>query len=335
MNFIDPQEVRLRMNSLGQKRQAFLFAVDFEMTCGFIIEDPDQSQDVFFSVWEHGQKNQDEITNSRKKAISLKSVQIIPKPESLKSYRAKFEIVQAGLSRGDSYLVNLTLKTPIECDLSMEQIYRLSDSPYRLYLPGHFVSFSPERFVKITADGIISTCPMKGTINAQIYQAEKVILDDFKESAEHATVVDLLRNDLSLSARKVRVNRYRYIDRLKTSQGEILQVSSDIRGVLDQDFHGSLGDVIFRMLPAGSVSGAPKESTLDIIRRSEDGPRGFYAGVFGYYNGQDFDSGVLIRFIEEDNGQKFFRSGGGITAYSNMEDEYNEALEKIYLPFQL
>jgi para-aminobenzoate synthetase component 1 len=251
----------------------------------------------------------------------------------LESYRRKFETTARGLARGDSYLVNLTLQTPIECDLSLEEIFLASDAPYSLYLPGRFVCFSPERFVRIDKGGTISTCPMKGTINAEIPGAEQIILDDFKESAEHATVVDLLRNDLSLSAAKVRVERYRYVERLKTSEREILQVSSDIRGELGQDYHQRLGDVIFSMLPAGSVSGAPKESTLDIIRNSESGPRGFYAGVFGYYDGDEFDSGVIIRYIEEIDGQKHFRSGGGVTAYSRMEDEYDEALEKIYLPF--
>jgi para-aminobenzoate synthetase component 1 len=315
------------MNDLGRARQPFLFAIDFELTEGFIIENPENSQEAFFSVWGQGKSHE------TPRDISLRDCQILPSPESLESYRAKFGVVQAGLARGDSYLVNLTIKTPVECDLSLEEIFLLSDSPYRLYVPGRFVSFSPERFVKIMADGTISTCPMKGTINAELPDAERVILDDFKESAEHATVVDLLRNDLSLSATKVRVSRYRYIDRLKTSQREILQVSSDIRGQLGSDFHGRLGDVILNMLPAGSVSGAPKGSTLEIISRAEREPRGYYAGVFGYYDGLELDSGVLIRFIEEENGQKYFRSGGGITAYSSLTDEYEEALEKIYLPF--
>jgi para-aminobenzoate synthetase component 1 len=328
MEFIPPNVVRQSMDDLGRKRCPFLFAVDFELTKGFIIEEPKNSEMAYFSVWGQG------LTTPKNLAILEGKELISPMPECLDYYRHKFEIVQAGLARGDSFLVNLTIKTPIECHLSLEDIFWPSDSPYRLYIPGHFVCFSPERFVKIQVDGTISTCPMKGTINNEILDAENVILNDFKESAEHATVVDLLRNDLSLSATGVTVNRYRYIDRVKTSQREILQVSSDIRGSLGQDFHSRLGEVIFKMLPAGSISGAPKESTLDIIRRAEDGPRGFYTGVFGYYDGQEFDSGVLIRFIEEENGQKYFRSGGGITAYSSLVDEYNEALEKIYLPFQ-
>jgi para-aminobenzoate synthetase component 1 len=243
-----------------------------------------------------------------------------------------FEVVRHGLNRGDSYLVNLTVATEIDCSLTLEQIFQLSQAPYQLYIPGHFVCFSPERFVRIK-DGLISTNPMKGTIKADIPEAEKIILADPKEKAEHATIVDLLRNDLSLSAQNVRVNRYRYIDRIVTRQREILQVSSEITGRLPQGYESFLGDLIFKMLPAGSCSGAPKKSTVDIIRRAEQKDRGFYTGVFGYFDGQNFDSAVLIRFIEKKGRKLFFRSGGGITAYSSLESEYQEALDKIYLPF--
>ncbi|MDR2367053.1 MAG: aminodeoxychorismate synthase component I [Deltaproteobacteria bacterium] len=327
MEFVKPEIVRQTMNDLGRERRPFLFAVDFELTEGFVVPEPQSGAGVFFSV--HGQGH----GLGPRPAPAKGEAWIEARPESLAEYKKKFGIVQAGLARGDSFLVNLTIKTPVECPLSLEEIFSLSDAPYGLCVPGRFVSFSPETFVKIEPGGTVSTYPMKGTINADIPGAEKIIMDDFKEAAEHATVVDLLRNDLSLSAKKVRVKRYRYVELLKTSRREILQVSSEIVGELGEGFHRSIGDVIFKMLPAGSVSGAPKESTLDIIRRSEGIPRGFYAGVFGLYDGNRFDSGVLIRFVEEENGQKFFRSGGGITALSLLEDEYNEALDKIYLPF--
>ena len=94
-----------------------------------------------------------------------------------------------------------------------------------------------------------------------------------------------------------------------------------------------IGDIIVLMLPAGSVSGAPKSATIDLIKKAEGESRGFYTGVFGYYDGTELDSAVLIRFIESQNGQSYYRSGGGITAYSRCEEEYNEVLKKIYLPF--
>ncbi len=87
------------------------------------------------------------------------------------------------------------------------------------------------------------------------------------------------------------------------------------------------------MLPAGSVCGAPKTSTVKIIKQAEVIPRGYYTGIFGYFDGHSLDSAVMIRFIEERNGRKYFRSGGGITVLSEPQAEYNEVMEKIYLPY--
>ncbi|MDR1607497.1 MAG: aminodeoxychorismate synthase component I [Deltaproteobacteria bacterium] len=324
MDFVEPQIVRQEMDRLGSLGRPFLCAVDFELTKGFIIPDPAQQSEVMYEVWGEGNKKG---PIPKPINVSLKAY-----PMSQEEYALRFEVVMAGLARGDSYLVNLTVPTPIECSLELAQIFALSDSPYQIFVPDNFVCFSPERFIQIK-EGLISTCPMKGTINAEIPNAEQIIMDDFKEAAEHATIVDLLRNDLSLKAREVRVNRYRYIDRIKTRQREILQVSSEIVGRLPSDYPSHLGEILFRLLPVGSCSGAPKESTLRIIQKAEVGPRGFYTGVFGVFDGQNFDSGVLIRFIEKDGQRLLFRSGGGITAYSQMASEYQEALEKIYLPF--
>jgi para-aminobenzoate synthetase component 1 len=86
------------------------------------------------------------------------------------------------------------------------------------------------------------------------------------------------------------------------------------------------------LLPAGSVSGAPKPKTLEIIKEIEEENRGYYTGVFGYYNGSELDSGVMIRFIENRAGKYFYRSGGGITTQSIVESEYQEAIDKVYVP---
>jgi len=178
--------------------------------------------------------------------------------------------------------------------------------------------------------GKVTTYPMKGTIDAAIPNAREIILNDHKERAEHNTIVDLLRNDLSRIATGVRVNRFRYIDELQTSNGPILQVSSEIEGSLPDGYHSQLGSLFFALLPAGSVSGAPKRATLELIRQAEQQPRGYYSGVAGYFDGESF---VLIRYIEQQEGGLFFRSGGGITANSICRDEYSEALQKVYLPF--
>jgi para-aminobenzoate synthetase component 1 len=256
---------------------------------------------------------------------------LVPEPMSYEEYSRGFGVVRRGLLRGDSYLVNLTARTPVTCGLDLAGIYRRAGAMYRLFVPGRFTCFSPEIFVRIE-DGVISTFPMKGTIDASVPDAEARILADPKEAAEHATVVDLLRNDLSIFAREVHVRRWRYVDRIRAREREILQVSSEVAGRLPRGWEGRVGEIMLGLTPAGSCSGAPKESTLRIIREAEGVPRGYYTGVFGLFDGKSLDTGVLIRFVEEEGGRLFFRSGGGITAMSRPRDEYREVLEKICLP---
>ena len=173
---------------------------------------------------------------------------------------------------------------------------------------------------------------MKGTIDADLPDAALKILNDQKELAEHVTIVDLIRNDLSQIASNVEVTRFRYLDRLRTNHKDLLQVSSEITGELPADYQNRLGEILVKLLPAGSVSGAPKSKTLAIIRQAEREKRGFYTGVFGYFNGSVLDSGVMIRFIEKDGDRFFYRSGGGITTQSVVSSEYQEAIDKVYVP---
>ena len=173
---------------------------------------------------------------------------------------------------------------------------------------------------------------MKGTIDASIPDAEKIILNDEKELSEHVTIVDLIRNDLSTVASNVQVKRFRYIDKINTNQKDLLQVSSEICGDLEKDFGSRIGSILISLLPAGSISGAPKNKTIEIIQATENEKRWYYTGVAGYFDGQNLDSGVMIRFIEQEGSQFYYRSGGGITSQSKMESEYQEAIDKIYVP---
>jgi len=201
-----------------------------------------------------------------------------------------------------------------------------------LWLKDKFVCFSPEIFVRIDG-GEIKSFPMKGTIDATLPNAGQILMQDTKEAAEHATIVDLIRNDLSMVSDHVNVTSYRYIDRLQTNKGPILQTSSEISGTLPPDYKEHIGDILFRLLPAGSITGAPKSKTIQIIAEAEDYERNFYTGVMGYYANGKLDSAVMIRFIEQGNeGQLYFKAGGGITAKSRWESEYNEVKQKIYVP---
>jgi para-aminobenzoate synthetase component I len=181
---------------------------------------------------------------------------------------------------------------------------------------------------------------MKGTIDASIPNAEQIILADHKESAEHYTIVDLLRNDLSQISKNVRVEKFRYIDSVQTQNKTLLQVSSKIVGDLGKDYAAHLGDLLFALLPAGSVSGAPKRKTVEIILAAEQCfqingkpyERDYYTGVFGYFDGENLDTSVMIRFIQALDNQLVFKSGGGITFMSQVSPEYQELIDKVYLP---
>jgi len=109
-------------------------------------------------------------------------------------------------------------------------------------------------------------------------------------------------------------------------------VSSEISGRLKDNYLSQLGDIVISLLPAGSISGAPKDKTVEIIKEAEKEERGFFTGVAGYFDGEKLDSAVLIRFIEQSGEKFYYRSGGGITTQSNTEDEYNEAIAKVYVP---
>ena len=313
------------MDEAGRKKTPFLFGFDFELSEGFFVENPLNQHKILFDI--------NGITNAP--IVKSKPIQFTFNafPEAEETYKKRFQSVRRGLLHGDSFLTNLTIKTPIKTSFSLHDIFCNSHAMYKLYIPDKFVCFSPERFVKIE-NGKIHSCPMKGTIDGVIPNAEEVILNDYKEKAEHYTIVDLIRNDLNHVATNVQVTRFRYIDTLTTHKGSILQVSSEIQGTLDSDYKNELGSIILAMLPAGSISGAPKIATLRIIREAEAEPRGYYTGIAGYFDGETLDSCVLIRYLEETQKGLFFRSGGGITINSVCENEYAEAVKKVYLPFE-
>ena len=110
---------------------------------------------------------------------------------------------------------------------------------------------------------------MKGTIDASLEEAESLLLNDEKEVAEHHTIVDLIRNDLSIVATNVAVERLMYIDRITTNQGDLLQMSSKISGQLPENYPETIGTILAKLLPAGSICGAPKPKTVEIIKQEE------------------------------------------------------------------
>ncbi|MDX9705312.1 MAG: aminodeoxychorismate synthase component I, partial [Weeksellaceae bacterium] len=271
-------------------------------------------------------------TNAKEK-IQIPKVELSYTPIAPKIYTEKINAVIEELKKGNTFLLNLTFPTPISCNLSLKEIFYASNAPYKLFFEDEFVVFSPESFIQIKENQVL-TFPMKGTIDANVQNAEQMLLNNEKEAWEHHTIVDLMRNDLSIISKKVKVERFRYLEKITTHKGKILQTSSAISGTLSDDWASDFGQNLLKLLPAGSISGAPKKKTLEIIQSVEGIPRGYYTGVFGLFDGEKLDSAVAIRFIEKQNGQLYFKSGGGITAYSNPQKEYQELIQKIYLPIQ-
>lgn len=307
-----------RLTALAVKRIPFLFYTDFKAEHIHIYTLAElKANDIVYSF--------DGALSTAYDPIPFKK-----SPVSFSTYKKRFDIVIEKIKSGESYLLNLTQPTPIQSDLTLAEIYDRAHAAFKLRVKDEFTCFSPERFVRIKEDRI-STYPMKGTIDAKIPDAEKMILNDPKEMAEHIMIVDLLRNDLGIVASDIQVEKFRYTEKVKAGHNELIQVSSKISGALGADWRESLGETIKALLPAGSISGTPKKSTIEIIEEVEGYERGYYSGIFGIYDGETFDSAVMIRFVENHDGQLVYKSGGGITLDSDARSEYDEMLDKVYL----
>jgi para-aminobenzoate synthetase component 1 len=312
------------MNEYGRTNTPFIFIIDFKMMNPLLFRhDEINPEEILFNI--------NGYTNCKNESKLTKEILFKKYPITFNQYRTAFEKVIHYINIGNSYLLNLTFPTKIETNLSLKEIFYHSTARYKVWYKNEFVVFSPEIFVRIK-DGMISSYPMKGTIDTSIKDAEEIILNNKKELAEHTTIVDLIRNDLSIVAKKVRVEKFRYVEKIRTNNKDLLQVSSKIAGELNSDYRQRIGDIVFSLLPAGSISGAPKKKTVEIIEEVEAYDRGYYTGIFGSFNGNNLDSGVTIRFIENQDGIFIFKSGSGITALSNAESEYQELIDKVYVP---
>ena len=318
--------IKEKLNKFGFEKEPFLFVLSYNLSKFYIEKLSNLPSTIKFELnFKEHQKTKTVQENKLEKI-----------PLSFKEYKKKFDILQNEIKEGNSYLLNLTAKTKIKTALSLENIYKNTQARFKLRFQNqneNFVCFSPERFVEIKKNKI-STYPMKGSIDSSIINAQARILGDIKEMAEHTMVVDLLRNDLGIVGSKVRVDKFRYVEKINAGNKKLFQVSSKISANLQNNWHENIGDILTSLLPAGSITGTPKKKTIEILNKVEEYDRGFYTGIFGFFDGENLDSSVMIRFIEiNKNGELFYKSGGGITCDSNVELEYQELLDKIYLPF--
>ena len=308
---------------LSQNRTPFLFIISYDQNKIFAQTLDDLDNDIFYKLedWRNYpvEKCSKDFTFSKS-------------PIDFSVYQKALHEVLEEIRSGNTYLLNLTFKTPVETNYSLKEVFTYARAKFKLYFKDEFICFSPERFVEIE-DNSIATYPMKGTIDANLPHAKESILTDKKEMAEHVMIVDLMRNDLGIIGSEVKVENFRYVEKIKAGNKELLQVSSKITAKLPFDWKDNVGTLLKQILPAGSISGTPKKSTVNIINRVENYDRGCYTGVFGVFDGETLRSGVMIRFIEKENNRLFYKSGGGITIDSDAKSEYDELIDKIYLPF--
>jgi para-aminobenzoate synthetase component 1 len=311
--------IRQELNKNGSLNEPFFFMISYDLSRYEIYKLNELPNDIKFEL----------SKNSNFK--TLEKISLSKFPVDYSTYKKAFNSIQNHIKEGNSYLLNLTFKTKIDTSLSLDEIYKKAQALFKLKYKNEFVCFSPEKFVEIKKDKIY-TYPMKGTIDAKVPNAQVKILKNIKEMAEHTMVVDLLRNDLSIVSSKVRVDKFRYCEKINAGEKELLQISSKISGELKKDWNKEIGDILTSLLPAGSITGTPKKKTVQILDEIENYKRDYYTGIAGVYDGESLYSFVLIRFIEKIEDIYYYKSGGGITCDSDIKLEYEELQDKIYIP---
>lgn len=240
------------------------------------------------------------------------------------------------IREGDIFQVVLSNRFEADFEGSLLNAYRvlrtLNPSPYMFYISGDDIEIagaSPETLVKLQ-DGSLYTFPLAGTkprgkTDEEDLQNEKDLLSDPKELAEHNMLVDLGRNDLGRISRfgTVKVEKYLSIERFS----HVMHIGSTVQGKIRDDKNAL--DAVDAVLPAGTLSGAPKIRACEIINELENNKRGIYGGAIGYidFTG-NLDTCIAIRIAFKKNGKVFVRSGAGIVADSVPETEYQECINK-------
>ena len=254
---------------------------------------------------------------------------------SKEEYLTKVKKIRADIINGDYYQVNLTRKFYTKIELNnkfsiFRNLVNNSPSPYMAYFKLNDVeilSSSPERFINIDKNGKINTRPIKGTI-AKVKEDKRQIhklKNSYKDQAENLMIVDLMRNDLGISAQKnsVQIGKLFAIDSFAT----LHHMSSSINA--QKKYSISSLDTIINAFPPGSMTGAPKIAAMHSIKNLEPQDRGIYSGCVGYFAGDgSCDLSVIIRTIIIKNNFLEFQVGGGIIYDSDPQTEWQETITK-------
>ena len=240
------------------------------------------------------------------------------------------------IKEGDIFQVVLSNRIEAEISGSLFDTYRVlrttNPSPYMFYFSSNDIEIagaSPETLVKLT-DNKLFTFPLAGTrprgkTPEEDLKLEEELLSDEKELAEHNMLVDLGRNDIGRISEigSVNVEKYLSIERFS----HVMHIGSTVSGTLRSDLDSLVA--IDSILPAGTLSGAPKLRACEIINELEDNKRGIYGGAIGYVDlSGNIDTCISIRIAFARNNKVFIRSGAGIVADSVPENEFDECLNK-------
>ena len=251
-------------------------------------------------------------------------------------YCSMVERAKRHITEGDIFQIVLSNRLCAEYEGSLLNTYRIlrtsNPSPYMFYFSGTDVEIagaSPETLVRLE-NGCLHTFPLAGTrprgrTNEEDIALEKELLADEKELAEHNMLVDLGRNDLGRISRFGSVKVESYMQILRFSH--VMHIGSTVRGQIREDCDAL--DAVNAVLPAGTLSGAPKIRACQLIAELENNKRGLYGGAIGYidFTG-NLDTCIAIRSAFKKNGKVFIRSGAGIVADSVPENEYRECINK-------
>ena len=252
-------------------------------------------------------------------------------------YTEKVNFIKEQIKNGITYEVNYTYPSALKTNASEIELYHYllqnQKTPYNAFLQNKYetiLSFSPELFFVKKGNKIL-TKPMKGTIKRGRDSDEDIALreflyNDLKNRTENIMIVDLLRNDLGRISNPgtVKADKLFEVEQHKT----LFQMTSEISSELKDGV--SLYDIINAIYPCGSITGAPKISTMEIIEKAEKTPREVYCGAIGYIHGDEMIFSVPIRILQKKNGETDYRydAGSAITWSSTAEDEWNETLTK-------
>ena len=265
---------------------------------------------------------------------------VLEKPHSnmdKATYQQAFEKIKYYLREGDTYQVNLAQRFCSSCSgnpwIAYKTLRKINSAPFSAYLnfpEVQILSSSPERFLKVT-NGRVETKPIKGTRPRYHGQVEAdnnqitALSKSKKDRAENVMIVDLLRNDISKNCKAGSVKVPKLFD--VESYATVHHLVSTVTGCLSEGQHAL--DLLKNCFPGGSITGAPKIRSMEIIEELEPNRRGVYCGSIGYigFDG-NMDTNIAIRtLIHSDNSIRFW-AGGGIVNDSVMEDEYQESFDK-------